>query len=163
MLLYELFDNPASLKVTTTTDTDFIMSATLSDSTSLQMRFHRLNRDTWNFTFKRFTPKNGFMSKVRGAVGMQPALDNGTYKKTGQGSEIEVFSTVRSAVEQFYDKYDPSTLMFSADKTDEDGQRANLYRTLTRRMFPKNDFNIYTEDHGHIEVFVITRKDSYAP
>lgn len=161
MLLLELFDQPAPFKVVKVDQDEVVMRSTLSDQTVLMMTFSQIRPDRWKFAFTRHTQNPGVMNRLRTAVGMDPKLSSGTYGKTGQGNQSEVFSTVVSALKQFYAQYDPLQLSFTADKGDTgmDTSRASLYASMVRRMFSHRQYNVKIEDAGGFDQFTITKKE----
>lgn len=161
MLLLELFDDPAPFKVIAANDQQVVMQSTLSDKTVLKMTFSQVRHNRWKFAFTRHTVNPGVMNKLRGAVGMDPKVSAGTYGKTGQGNQAEVFSTVVAALKQFYAQYDPLQLSFTADKGNEgmDTSRASLYSTMVRRMFQRQQYDVKIDDAGGFDQFTITKKE----
>lgn len=66
-------------------------------------------------------------------------ISNGktTYDKTGSGSELEVFSMVKSSIEEFIQRYSPPTMFFTADKDQVDTEvnvRSAVYDRLIKRF-----------------------------
>lgn len=161
MRLLELFDQPAAVKVTAANDHQVIMQSNLSDDTVLKLVFSQIRHNRWKFAFTRHTINPGIMNRVRGAVGMDKKMSAGTYGKTDQGNQTEVFSTVVAALKQFYSQYDPLQLSFTADKGDAgmDTSRASLYATMVRRMFKRTEYDVQVDDAGGFDQFTITKKE----
>ena len=79
--------------------------------------------DTWDFEFTEDT-------------------DSGkTTKETGSGGEFKVLSVVLSSLLEFIDRYEPSTVQFTADGT----QRIKLYTKILNKL-------ITTEKRGTIDI-----------
>lgn len=58
-----------------------------------------------------------------------------TYKKTGSGNELEVFSFVKDSLLDFISRYQPEKMCFTADKdSEEKDNRANTYERLLKRF-----------------------------
>lgn len=162
MRLLELFDNPAQFKVVAANNDEVFMQSTLSDQTVLKMAFHQVRPNRWKFAFTRHTPKPGIMNRMRSAVGMEPKVSAGSYGKTGQGNQAEVFSTVVAALKQFYSQYDPLQLSFTADKGDAgvDTSRSSLYASMVRRTFNRQQYDIKIDDEAGFDQFTITKKET---
>jgi hypothetical protein len=73
--------------------------------------------DSWEIAFHEVIKKNG--------------KEEITNKKTGSGSELQVFSFIIEAIKRFIKKYKPEVFYFSA--TDKEPSRAKLYQRLVNR------------------------------
>lgn len=57
-----------------------------------------------------------------------------TYGLTGDGVELQVFSFVKAAFEEFIRGHHPQTVVFTADKDGERENRAALYQRMLKRF-----------------------------
>jgi hypothetical protein len=164
MLLLELFNQPAPSKMVKSDQDEVVFRASLSDGTALNLTFSQIRQGQWKFAFTRHTPERGVMNRIRSAVGIDPKLSAGSYGKTGQGNQGEVFATVVAVIKQFYGEYNPFQLVFTADKGDTgmDDSRASLYASMVLRMFPSSRYDVKIDDAMSFDQFTITRKDQNA-
>lgn len=64
---------------------------------------------------------------------IENALNRGsTYRKTGSGNEMQVFSFVFDSIKELVARYSPDEIEFSSDKSD--GNRTKLYTRLANRI-----------------------------
>lgn len=161
MLLLELFNDPAQFQQVMSDQDEVVYQSKLSDQTVLKLAFNQIRQGQWKFAFTRHTPKPGMMNRMRSAVGMEPTLSAGTYGKTGQGNQSEVFATVVAVLKAFYREFDPLRVMFTADKGDTgmDGSRASLYTSMVKRMFKPSQYDIKIDDQATFDQFTITKKE----
>lgn len=98
--------------------------------------------ELWDVSFVETTKDNKSMS----------------FDTTGSGNELEVFSMIRSSMEELVKEKNPRKIKFTAWKRDN-ATRANLYERMLRR-FAADRFDI---ERGSIDrnedVFILTRKD----
>lgn len=57
-----------------------------------------------------------------------------TYKQTGSGGELEVFSMIKDCMLEFVERYQPAMMKFTADKDNGADTRANAYERLIKRF-----------------------------
>lgn len=97
--------------------------------------------DMWDVSFSE-TTKSG---------------SNMKFDATGSGNELDVFSMIRSSMEDFISRRNPLRIRFSASKFDGEG-RANLYDRMVKR-FATDRYSIYRRKEGHDDYFTLTRKE----
>ena len=127
-VITELFDKPVPFKWSIRKDDEwegyfkvdgkkFMVLATALDEDGL----------VWEFLFAK-------------ASGMVPGL-----KATGEGGEIQVFSTVIAMMKQFTKEQNPLEIQISASKTDtENESRGKLYKRMIRTYSSKNGYKLST-------------------
>ena len=64
---------------------------------------------------------------------------NITYKQTGKGDELKIFSFIKSSVVELIQRYNPNGIIFTSAKQDK--SRSNLYQ----RMITK-----YSKQYGYV-------------
>jgi len=79
-----------------------------------------------------------------------------TYKKTGNGGELEVFSMVKELTLEMIKKHDPKKITFQAAK-EENGNRGNLYARLVER-FKIPGYKIERKSGDKRDDFVLTKE-----
>ena len=82
-----------------------------------------------------------------------------TYKKTGSGKELEVFSFIKDSITEFVSRYHPEKMDFTADKEGHDDNRADTYERLLKR-FKIPGYEFERENHDGASVFSITKKNN---
>lgn len=145
MRLTELFDRPAQLQVVSSTPRKRIVRGQLSDGSFLEVDFenpYAPARDRWGIVFMR---------------GKSSSMTDASFDVTGQGLEMEVFSTVVNAVLQFINDVHPQMVYFSSTKTD--GNRTSLYSALARKFSRVNGYTVNMIDNGTDDMFKLTRDD----
>jgi hypothetical protein len=88
-----------------------------------------------------------FMEKTPGKI---------SFKKTGRGAELQVFSFVLRSIEELVARYSPDIIKFESDKAS--GNRTRLYSTMVKRIAPKLGYmldKIDTDEHN--DMFVLKK------
>jgi hypothetical protein len=140
----EAFDNPYKGNWVKTEFGDYDILAHLEDGSDLSIMFNHEGNDEWHVEFYR----------------------NGSLDVTSEGDAQRVFATVLSAIQQFIKKEHPWRLVFSASKDVEPGQnsqsRAKLYDRLVKRYATAWGYEEYSEDHGDMVNYELTKKQGVA-
>lgn len=152
MKLFEIFDKPIGAVSKKNTDDHMTQEITLRDGTILELSFSRGHEFTsdncWYFSFTR---------RAAGAHSW-----TSTMAKTGEGNEVEVFSSVVAAVTKFFNEYDPDVFLFSAEKVFDDPRtrsRANLYQRMAKRLAGAS-YELETDNDYDIIHFMLKKKGS---
>ena len=84
------------------------------------------------------------------------------YLKTGRGGELQVFSFVKQSTEQFANQYKPSSIGFTADRSE--GNRGGLYQRMIDRWSREQGYTLNKElsqrlgsKHPSHDFFVLDR------
>jgi len=75
---------------------------------------------------------------------------------TGSGLQFKVAGFVVGALKDFIEKFDPKTILFTADE-EESKSRAKVYERLIRQKFPQ--FNVETRSQDGDMFFELTKKE----
>lgn len=79
-----------------------------------------------------------------------------TFKKTGSGAELQVFSFVLDSIRELIARYSPDLIKFESYK--EDGNRSDLYSRMIRRLSTGYGYKLdRIDDNEHNDVFVLRR------
>lgn len=84
-----------------------------------------------------------------------------TYKQTGSGSELQVFSMIKDSIIELVTRYEPEVIMFTADKEGENDTRAMLYARLLKR-FNLPEYKTDVHQSSRKTEFTLTRREEYA-
>ena len=143
MILLEIFDKFRDVKLWRVTDEYYNATSNLSDGTILTVKFmgEAVVDGEWEILFTR----SG--SNMRG----------NPYVKSGQGLEVEVFSTVFAAIGKFVQEVNPETMFFVAEKENIDDSRVNLYKRMVNTFGPKLGFSVSTSPMGDGLAFILRR------
>lgn len=155
MKLNELFNTTSKLNQTTDED-DVDYRTQLSDGTYLKIMFHHVVGAEYECVFAR---------------GKRSDFVDAGFGKNGLGNETEVFAVVIQAIKQFISKYEPSMIMFTADKTPnpDEGQpedtrklsRTNLYAKMLQRVFSTNrDYVFKKVPYSGFDEYQVIRRDT---
>lgn len=79
-----------------------------------------------------------------------------TYRKTGSGDELKVFSMVIASFKEFMDRYSPEIITFTADKDGESDTRAKLYARMAAKYL--KGWKADSTDHGNTTHFRYTKE-----
>lgn len=117
MLLNEILDDKVDYKVIEDSDDIFGTSASIGGRT-IQFFAEKYEPGKWTLSFGELKGR-----KL-------------TTDKTGNGSELAVFSMVKDSILEFVEKYDPKLMHFTAAKEafKEKNNRGSLYARLINRF-----------------------------
>lgn len=157
-LILEVIDTQVPAKIVKQDQNQFVKQAIINNRT---IEF-RAKRDigpgnTWFISFKE--PKEGkFLNK-----GENPK----DYLKTGKGGELAVFSFVKQSIDEFDNKYKPTSVGFTADKSES--SRSSLYKRMVDRYSKEQGFQFnqplsqkLTAKYPNHEFFVLDRANNSA-
>lgn len=119
MRLDELFNRPAEYSVMTATRNTFKAAFQVGERTIV---FHasRNSDDVWYISFYQLG--DSFNPQI--------------HTMTNDGGEFDVMSTVKKLVDDLITRYDPTEILFSADRTED--SRVRLYTRMVSRYLPSN-------------------------
>ena len=81
---------------------------------------------------------------------------NMTFKKTGAGNEMQVFSFVIDSLKELVARYQPAAIKFSSAKADEN--RTKLYHRMLTRLAPAMGYQLTdVKSQTTDDVFIINR------
>lgn len=111
-VLTEIFNSDVAGQVIRKTANSFVTKATIGDR---DIKFQASGADgDWECDF------------------IEQSSKGDTFKKTGSGNELQVFSFVIESIKLFIASYSPDQLIFTSDKSD--GNRTKLYSNMSRRV-----------------------------
>ena len=140
--IQEAFDTKVDYRIDRETDDRFVTSAIIGErKISFVAAIEDRSQKSWDVYFVQTTPAGKSLS----------------FAATGSGNELEVFSMVKSSMEEFMKKYEPNIVTFTASKL-TGSTRGNLYDRMVRK-FGGGKYDIArTEVHGD-DLFTLTRKE----
>lgn len=138
-VLFEVFNTDVPGKLVKRTADTFITKAWIGNR---EIKFTAYgNHDEWEIIFTEKTPTGGY-----------------TFKKTGSGNELQVFSFVLESLKLFIEMYSPGTITFTSDASDEN--RTGLYTMMSRKVkIPGYKVKITNNPGGRFDEFTIYRVD----
>ena len=147
MLLTELFDTKINYNVTANSAVRFSTSAMIN------------NRE---IVFRADIDNAGRVGVEANIVFGETVKDHRnelkmTFKLTGSGGEMKVFSMIGLSLRELVDRYQPDMIMFSADK--EGGgstKRADVYEKLVNKFIP--EYEPTRKDVGDSILFDLYKK-----
>jgi len=84
----------------------------------------------------------------------------GTYKKTGSGNELEVFSMIKASIEEFIELYNPKEIYFTSEKSNDSDSRSKLYdRMMSRFKIPGYTYHQPKNIDEKVSLFKLIRND----
>lgn len=119
MLLNELFNRPAEYGIMTATANTFKAAFAVNDRTIVFLA-SRNSDDCWYISFYQM----GEMTNPQ------------IHSMTNDGGEFDVMSTVKKLMDELIARYNPTEILFSADRTEE--SRVRLYTKMVARYLPPN-------------------------
>lgn len=135
--LFEVFDSDVPGKIIRASNESFITKATIG---SREIKFTGAGNDgNWEVDFTEHSPDRG-----------------STFRKSGSGNELQVFSFVLESLKLLIAKYSPDSVLFTSDESD--GNRTSLYARMSRKItIPGYEMQIEHRP-GNYTVFRIVRK-----
>lgn len=157
MKLIELFNRPNQVEPQQQTDDYQAYKAKLSDGHTLNIEFQKAlfsgdDANEWELEFKRQRPTED--------------ASQATNKKTGDGAEVEVMSTVMNLASNFLRSRQPNVLEFSAERPENDPRpesRINLYRRMAQRIAAPYQYEVSEQDNGNHVFFRLTKQGYERP
>jgi len=101
-----------------------------------------------------------FDERVENATGSMTSRKT-TYKQTGSGSELQVFSMIKDSIIELVKRYEPEVIMFTADKEGDNDTRAELYARLLKR-FTLPEYKTDVSQSSRKTEFTLTKREEYA-
>jgi hypothetical protein len=140
--IIESFNQPYPLRWEQGEHGDYDALARLDGGTNLSIMFNNEGDGEWQVEFYR----------------------NNSQSVTGEGDAYRIFATVLSAIQQFIKKEQPWRIMFTASKDGDPNQssesRAKLYNSLVARYARAWGYDEYSEDHGDLVTYELTKLGS---
>jgi len=139
-VVQELFDRPGEIQKTVDDEYNVTYEGVV-EGYPLKIKFKQIEKSAWTIDF---------------------LVDNRQdLRGDKSGKEIEIFSTVISAISQFVKEHNPEKIRFGAAKAEFgiDTSRAKLYDRLVRRFADRSGYNYRYGDVGDRALFYLDRKD----
>jgi hypothetical protein len=129
MLLSEILNRTSEKKVITDDQKSYIVSSIINGR-EIMFKANKAEKEDsgendWDISFTE-VQKN------------DKGVKSGTYGKTGNGGELEVFSVVKDCMRELITKHHPDKLIFTANKDGgkNNQARGNVYERLINRFKP---------------------------
>lgn len=144
MTLSEILNSNKKLSISRDTERTHYAQATFGGRV-IEFRLDKFPQDPkggrWQFTF----------------VELDNDSEHGeTYKKTGNGNELPIFSTAKTFLSDFIEENKPIAVYFEADKQ-EGSSRVKLYRRFAKRWTPTGYQHEIVHDDAEMEYHMFSR------
>lgn len=138
MLLNELLDRAIPYKVVVSSADKFVTAADIGGR-EIAVRCSKTVYQYNTLWFVEFAQVDG---------------NKTTFKATGSGNELQVFSVVVSSIKELVSRYEPDMIRFTASKSEGEigDTRASLYARLAQR-FKMPDYDLIRKEQGEDFVF----------
>ena len=153
--LSEAFDSSVQSEIVSQNSEEFTTSANIGNRTII-FQARNFGKDGWYISFVEKGPKTRtWIDKI------PPKTDRESYKATGSGNQMQVFSFVIQSIRTLIESYDPERIVFTSMK---EGNRADLYaKMISRIQVPGYKLNAAaTRENSDKKIFVIDKVDPNA-